>query len=252
MEKIAPIAADVDDGWADAPDRGDRVGRAYDDIRDLIIRGRIPARSRVVEAELGFRLGISRTPVREALARLEHEGFVVPIGPSLRKRLVVAPMSGDDFVELCALIGGYEGMALATLDRHDPEWRRDLADRLSAVNAQLREVTDAETAADVVFELLTRFHTIFFDALAGPRLRSLYASLRPLVERYEWAYSDLVEGQIESSLDEHDLIIAAVRAGSAQTAEATVRLHWERSGLRVSKALGSSAEKKGELGSCQS
>jgi DNA-binding GntR family transcriptional regulator len=229
-------------------DFGDRVARAYVGIRDLIIRGRLAAGERVVEAELGTRLGISRTPVREALGRLEHEGFVVPAGPALRKRLVVAPISGADFLELCALIGAYEGMAFSALEKMTSEERRDLADRLARINAELRDtVSSALHDPDVVFELLTRFHTTFFEALAGPRLRAVYASLRPLVERYEWAYADLVEGQIASSLDEHDLIIAAVRAGSAHTAEATVRLHWERSGLRVSNAL-SFFEKRPETG----
>jgi len=221
-----------------AADFGERVSRAYLEIRDLIIRGRLEPGERAVEADLGNRLGISRTPVRQALGRLEHEGFVVPVGPAQRKRLMVAPMSGADFVELCCLIGAYEGMALAGIEAVTPEKRAELADRLAAVNAALRvAIRSAPEDADAIFRLLTRFHTTFFEALAGPRLRTVYGSLRPLVERYEWAYADLVEGQIGASLDEHELIIAAVRAGSAQTAEATVRLHWERSGSRVSNAL---------------
>jgi DNA-binding GntR family transcriptional regulator len=219
-------------------DFGERVSRAYFEIRDLVIRGRLAPGERVVEADLGSRLGISRTPVRQALGRLEHEGFVVPVGPAQRKRLMVAPMSGADFVELCCLIGAYEGMALAGIEGVTPEKRAELADRLAAVNATLRAaIRSAPEDADAIFRLLTRFHTTFFEALAGPRLRTVYGSLRPLVERYEWAYADLVEGQIAASIDEHELIIAAVRAGSAQTAEATVRLHWERSGSRVSDAL---------------
>jgi DNA-binding GntR family transcriptional regulator len=230
-----------------AEDSGERVGRAYVAVRDLIIRGRLKAGERVVEADLGARLGISRTPVRQALGRLEHEGFVVPVGTAQRKRLAVAAMSGADFLELCRLIGAYEGMALAALDRITSEARVDLANRLAAVNAQLRaSVSSVPQDADGVFELLTHFHTTFFEALAGPRLRAVYAGLRPLVERYEWAYADLVEGQIASSLDEHDLIIAAVRAGSGQTAEATVRLHWERSGLRVSNALSFLEKRSGD------
>jgi DNA-binding GntR family transcriptional regulator len=227
------------------------VNGAYLAIRDLIIRGRLEPGERVVEAELGVRLGISRTPVREALGRLEHEGFVVPVGAAQRKRLIVAPMSGADFLELCHLIGMYEGLAFSGLDHLTSECRLDLADRLAAVNAQLRaSVTSVPQNADSVFELLTRFHKIFFEALAGPRLRAVYASLRPLVERYEWAYADIVEGQIDSSLDEHDLMIAAVRAGSGLTAEAAVRLHWERAGLRVANALIFLA-KRGEGRECE-
>ena len=229
-----------------ADESGERVSRAYLAIRDLIIRGRLAAGDRVIEADVAASLGISRTPVRQALGRLEHEGFLVPAGPTQRKRLIVAPVTAADFLELCRLIGAYEGLALSTIDRVTSERRARLADELAGVNAKLRSaVVCAEQDADRVFALLTDFHTTFFDALAGPRLRTVYASLRPLVERYEWAYADLVEGQVTSSIDEHDLIIAAVRAGSGQTAEATVRLHWERSGLRVSNAL-SFLEKRSE------
>lgn len=141
---------------------GERVGKAYNVLRDMIIRGRLVAGTRIVEADLAELLAISRTPVRQALGRLEHEGFVVPIGPAQRKRLIVAPMSGADFRELCQLVGAYEGLALERLDEMPPRWRRALAERLAAVNAELRLlISRPERDPDLIFDAQTRFHKTF-------------------------------------------------------------------------------------------
>ena len=59
----------------------DRVSQAYEEIRDLIVRGRLAPGARIHENEAALRLGSSRTPVRAALQRLQQEGYVTGATP---------------------------------------------------------------------------------------------------------------------------------------------------------------------------
>ncbi|HET7564995.1 MAG TPA: GntR family transcriptional regulator, partial [Gemmatimonadaceae bacterium] len=59
--------------------RGDRIAHAYEQLRTLIVHGRLAPGSRVIESDIAERLGVSRTPVRSALHRLQQEGYIVGV-----------------------------------------------------------------------------------------------------------------------------------------------------------------------------
>jgi len=65
---------------------GDRLTAVYDDLRELNVRGRLAPGARVTEADVAARLGVSRTPAREAMRRLQQEGLLVPTAGALRSR----------------------------------------------------------------------------------------------------------------------------------------------------------------------
>jgi Transcriptional regulators len=100
------------DSAAEAP-HGSRPEQVYLRLRELIVHGLLAPGSRVVETEVASRLGVSRTPVREALQRLQQEGFVVGAAGAQQARLTVAPLTRADVHELLNIVGELEGSARA-------------------------------------------------------------------------------------------------------------------------------------------
>src|ERR671939_877763 len=94
---------------AGAP-HGSRPDQVYARLRDLIVQGSVAPGSRIIETEIATRLGVSRTPVREALQRLQQEGFVNGTPGAQQSRLTVAPLTRDDVHELLDIVGALEGL----------------------------------------------------------------------------------------------------------------------------------------------
>src|SRR5262245_10897833 len=124
-----------------------RSRQTYLAIRDRIVRGELPPESRLIEAQLASDLGVSRTPIRDALAQLTRDGFVVAGRPARRLELTVAPLRHSAVDELWTLIGGIEWAALGRLGRLSPAEQRALADRLEEINDQLRSLMKPRKAA---------------------------------------------------------------------------------------------------------
>src|ERR1700674_931706 len=89
---------------------GSRPQQVYTGVRDLIVQGQLAPGSRIVETEIAGRLGVSRTPVREALQRLQQEGYVMGSPGAQQSRLTVAPLTRDDVHELLDIVGSLEGL----------------------------------------------------------------------------------------------------------------------------------------------
>ncbi len=224
------------------PDPGSAHGtlpeRTYDRLRSLIVRGRISSGSRVVEAEVALRFGVSRTPVREALSRLVHERYLIPSGEGKRTELVVAPFRTEDILELWEIIGSLESSAAARAASLPKQRRLEVTDDLKRINIKLRGAAAARPRdPDRLFELQTAFHLRFVHETAGPHLRDIYDALRPHVQRYEWIYGTRADADYEPSADEHLRIIAAIRLGSADAARKTVMMHWLNAAGRTAEII---------------
>src|SRR4051812_29285735 len=83
-------------GEAATAPHGSRPEQVYARLRDLIVQGLLSPGSRIIETEIAGRLGVSRTPVREALQRLQQEGFVTGNPGAQQSRLTVAPLTRMD------------------------------------------------------------------------------------------------------------------------------------------------------------
>src|SRR5436853_2816855 len=94
----------------DAP-HGSRPDQVYARLRELIVGGLLAPGNRIVETEIASRLGVSRTPVREALQRLLQEGYVIDAPDAQQSRLTVAPLTREDVHELLTDVGALEGIA---------------------------------------------------------------------------------------------------------------------------------------------
>jgi DNA-binding GntR family transcriptional regulator len=195
---------------------------AYARLRDSIVSLRLAPGAKLTEVDLCHRLGISRTPVRAALLRLQQDGLVAPSRASRSGRVRVAPLTADDMRELFLMVGALDGVA-ARLAAGLPDARRArLVEAAEAVNAQLErlsatDVSDIRAAQD----LDLRFHGCYEEAAAGPRLLAKLYALHAQRERYVRVYTEalLQAHGMQESLHEHRAILAAIGAGDGDAAE---------------------------------
>ena len=218
--------------------RIDRPSQVYDRLRSLIIRGQLAPGVRVVENDIAVRLGVSRTPAREAILRLYQDGFLVPTGITRRTELLVAPLTRDDMMDLYHIMGSLEGSAARGIDLLKPAPRRELARDLREAETRFENAARQRTVDyDRLFELHNKFHGLLVDSCARPRLRAMIETVRPQVERYEWVYAPLVGPNYDATFDEHAAIIKAVRAGTGRVAQQAVAANWEEGAARLGSVI---------------
>ena len=224
--------------------RRPRPQQVYERLRELIVDGRLPPGTRIVETDVAARLGVSRTPVRGALQRLQHEGYVVD-SPTLRQtRPTVAPLTSDDAREVFLLVGALEGLAAhrAALGS---------APERAAVAATLSQINDAFAAAAAaarpnharIFELDEAFHRAYMRH-AGPRLLALHDTVKPQAERYERWYVSMLTAELPTSVLEHRAIVKAIRAGDADEAQRAVETNWRNAAERLAAVVAASGERR--------
>src|SRR5438105_1497702 len=114
-------------GSLSAAPHGSRPDQVYARLRDLIVQGSLAPGSRIVETEIASRLGVSRTPVREALQRLQQEGFVNGAPGAQQSRLTVVPLTRDDVHEQLDVVGALEGLGARRSASTDVAERKALA-----------------------------------------------------------------------------------------------------------------------------
>jgi DNA-binding GntR family transcriptional regulator len=217
----------------------------YQQLRQLIVHGRLAPGSRLVETDIAARFNVSRTPVRGALQRLQQEGYIVD-SPSMRQsRPTVAPLTGEDAEELFDIVGELEGLAAHNAARLPAAQRLPLARELSAINARFRKAGAAvRPDHNRLWDLDERFHKRYVDGAAGPRLKALHDSVKPQAERYERLYVSFLAGEILTSAKEHDIIIIAIERGDAAAAKEAVHRNWHNAAERLGRVI----ERAGDRG----
>lgn len=184
--------------------------QAYRAIRARIVEGLIAPGEFVREKDVNEAMGISRTPVREALYRLATEGFLERI-PHRGFRVPEEPLK--NLLELYPIVASLDLLAgrLAI-----PRLRPDDLARLSQINSRLRRARDAGDAT-AASEHNGQFHDLFAERSANSRLAELLRDLRSQLTRLElWYYSD--RELTQRSISEHDDIIQALVAGDHERA----------------------------------
>ena len=230
---------------AGAP-HGSRPDQVYVRLRDLIVQGSLAPGSRIVETEIASRLGVSRTPVREALQRLQQEGFVIGAPGAQQSRLTVAPLTQDDVHELLDIVGALEGVGARRSAMLEATERRALAKELRALNQEFAKAGRA-TPVDHgrLYDVDERLHRRIVQAGVGPRLLALHDAVKPQAERYIRMYISMLTGDIKSSADEHDAMIDAIEEGRSADAQKAIELNWGHAAERLSRVI----EVAGERGS---
>ncbi|HUD29151.1 MAG TPA: GntR family transcriptional regulator [Novosphingobium sp.] len=196
--------------------------QAYLELRSRILSGELAPGSQLKEEELAALCGVSRTPVRDAIRRLETELFVRRTDS---QRSFVAEWTMEDIEEVFTLRGMLEGYAVRRAAT-----RADKAQiaRLRAINESLREVLDAPSL-DVQAYLAANaeFHSLILEIAASDRLAALLGRLvmQPVVQQTAMAYD---REQLARSYNEHTEITAALAQGDPDWAEALMIAHIRR------------------------
>lgn len=195
---------------------------AYDKIRAHLLSGEVKPGTQLTEEQLAQVTGVSRTPVREAVRRLEGEMLLVR---SESKRIFVADWSRDDIDEMFTLRQMLEGHAAERAARRLSDEQIDL---LETVNRELHRAVSLEPPDVARFLDANRaFHEIITQAAHSPRLAQVLAMLveQPVLLRTARSYS--VEDLRQSARD-HDELIAAFRAHDPDWARAVMGSHLRR------------------------
>ncbi len=190
---------------------------AYETIKALIFSGEIAPGEQLKEEELAVRAGVSRTPVRDALVRLEAE-FLVEKRDN--QRSFVADPSRDDFDELFTLRAMLEGHAASrAAERASPKLLRELRAALAMVE------TDQSVPAFLAHN--ARFHRAIMDAAGSKRLVSMLERLisQPIIQRTAYAYAP---AQIARSIAEHVELVEAIERGDSDWARSVMAGHIRR------------------------
>lgn len=218
------------------PASAERPSRVYDALRALIVRGQLAPGARIPEIEVAQRLGVSRTPVRAALQRLEREGYVVA-SPTQQARMSVAPLTKEDVRELLQIVGELEGLAARDAASLDVGARERVAKDLAALNANFRKAASGRDPSGALYELDEKFHRCYVDAGAGPRLKSIHNAVKPQAERYIRMYVALLLDTAPTAGSEHEAIVEAIRSGNPTAAQRAVQTNWRHAADRIERAI---------------
>jgi DNA-binding GntR family transcriptional regulator len=191
--------------------------RAYSVLRSAIIDGTLAPGERLRDGELVERLGLSRTPIREALARLEEDGLVES-EPNRYTR--VTPLDRRDAQDAYPVVA-----ALHALAAEHAVPRLSEGD-IRAMAAENRRFARAVAAADVDEAMAAddAFHEVLIKASANPAIASVLERLMPRLHRLERAQFGSLSGR--RSVSQHQALIAAAKRGDTQGTAAAVRENW--------------------------
>ena len=192
----------------------------YEELKMQILKGSIIPGTRMMEVELAEEMGVSRTPIREAIRKLEKEGLVT-IEP--RRGAYASMISTEDMVEILEVRQDLEGLAAYFA-----------ADRMTEGQmSELRKESDSYNDAvkrgnmEEMIKHDTRFHHIIVESCRNKILVQMIEQLQELVLRFRYIYYDNFR-RAENMPEEHEAILTAIAEGNADKARAAADIHIER------------------------
>lgn len=216
------IVSDAPQGGKESGDANGAVETAYRFIRAAIISGDLRSGETLQETKLAERIGVSRTPVREALSRLGNEGLVVL---ERYRRGQVASFSMSDVAEIFRLRAKLEGHgARRATYRITPA---QIA-HLEAIEGEMETVFDTlgwHRHLSRFDELNNEFHATIARAADSPRLEKILASSLELPASIFNSYTEPVDDRTRRTHRQHNEIIAALKARNPDWAEAAMSGH---------------------------
>jgi len=202
--------------------------QAYVRLRDAILDGTLEPGEQLKDAEIAEWLGLSRTPIREALARLEEYGLV-ETAPNRYTR--VTPLSAADARDAFSVVAALHSLAA---------WlgvRRVAESELATMRKANEDFAAALRAADVDRALAAddRFHGVLVQASANREIARSLERLMPKVRRLERARFGSLAGR--RSVEQHDQIVVLCASGQAEPAARAGRENWLSLGALIDQTF---------------
>lgn len=192
----------------------------YEELKMQILTGKIVPGTRLMEVELAADMGVSRTPIREAIRKLEKEGLVT-IEP--RRGAYASQISVKDMVDILEVRQDMEGLAAYFASSRMTE--EQMADLKRTSDSYNRAVAEGDMDSMIAYD--TRFHRIIVESCNNNILVHMIEQLQELVLRFRYIYYDDFR-RAENMPEEHRKILEAIRDGRAEDARAAADIHIDR------------------------
>lgn len=191
----------------------------YESLREAIILGRLRPGERLMEVQLAEEMGVSRTPVREAIRKLELDGFVIMVP---RKGAYVAGITLKDIADVFEVRAALEGMAAGLAAERITDEEMDQLER------SIVQISEHNTGTDIdaVVAGDTQFHEIIYQASRNQQLVQIITHLREQIQRFRMT-SLSQPGRTKFALDEHKKIAEAISDRNVELAQTLAREHIE-------------------------
>lgn len=187
----------------------------YNELRQRIIDGHLKSGERLREVELASLLGVSRTPIREAIKRLESEGFASYVSS---RGAIVAEFTPEQAIELYAVREILEGAAARFAAQHANAAEIQLIEDLLEAERKLGENPEERA------KLNRRFHGTIYQMAHNRYLLGILTKSRDyMVLLHKTTY--YASGRAESAYGEHAAIVEAIKNRDVEAAEEAARLH---------------------------
>ena len=198
-------------------------------LRDAIRRGILEPGERLMEVQLADELGISRTPVREAIRKLEQEGYVIMMP---RRGTYVSDVSVSDVKEIFEIRSALESLATGLAAR------RIEPDELETLQKLLVEIEGyiAKNDMDKIVETDIKFHELLYQVSRNDRLVAIIHNLKEQLARFR-TLSMSYPGRLQETLEEHSDMVEAIANGDVSAARDAAEHHMERAEKTLLKAM---------------
>lgn len=210
----------------------------FETMRDAIITQVLKPGERLMEIQLADEMGVSRTPVREAIRKLELEGLVVMVP---RKGAYVAGVSMKDIHEVYEVRSALEMLAVTLAAERITEEELDALERQVLRESEEEDRQDGSDLDNIIY-IDSSFHDIIYQAAHNQRLVQFVNILQEQLQRFR-AASLARPGRSKTALEEHKQIVEALSERNGELAAKLAREHIEN----AENAMIASMEEKGEL-----
>lgn len=190
-------------------------------LREAIRGGVLKPGERLMEIQLAEELGVSRTPVREAIRKLELEGYVIMMP---RRGTYVANLSIRDVNEVFEIRTTLDSLASGLAAERITDEELERLERLLVLIGEYIEQNDMEKIVETDME----FHDILYQASRNARLVGIIYNLREQLTRFR-STSMAYPGRLKETLEEHIRIVEAIAQGNVELAQKAAEDHMEKS-----------------------
>lgn len=204
----------------------------FETLREAIIGGILKPGERMMEVQLAEELGVSRTPVREAIRKLELEGFVVMIP---RKGAYVAGISLKDIADVFEIRSSLESLAAALAAERITEGELEELERILVRKAEVIVENDLEE----LIKVDTLFHATLYKASRNEKLVQIINNLGEQIQRFR-STSLATPGRMQFALEEHKKIVEAISERNITLAQTLAQEHIENAENSLLEAIRSS------------
>jgi DNA-binding GntR family transcriptional regulator len=215
--------------------------KVYRILKARIIKGDLKPGEKLLENKIAEQLGVSRTPVREALRELSVEGFVEA---SPNQAIIVSTVTFDEIWDLLQIRGVLEGLgANVAAKKINPE----KIEKFNKIIDQMKHYTANNLVSEESILNFTRldieFHDLILNICGNKWLIQMHNNLKNHINRFR-VRSFSIPGTFSKSLNEHCKILDAIKKGESEVAEKLSKIHMIKAFENISKYETTYKEKK--------